>query len=94
MYVCVRVCMHSVVSDSVTAWTVACQDPLSMGFSKQYWSGLPFPIPGDLPSLKTEPASLASPALAGRLFTTAPAEKSSHKPKITQFGHKNEKLLQ
>ena len=34
----------------VTPWTVACQVPLSMGFSKQeYWSGLPFPSPGDLP---------------------------------------------
>ena len=35
---------------SVTLWTVACQTPLSMGFSKQeYWSELPFPSPGDLP---------------------------------------------
>ena len=35
---------HSVVSDSVTPWTVACQDSLSMEFSRQnYWSGLPFP---------------------------------------------------
>ena len=35
---------HSVVSDSATPWTVACQAPLSMGFSRQeYWSGLPFP---------------------------------------------------
>ena len=34
----------------VTPWTVACQAPLSMGFSRQeYWSGLPFPSPGDLP---------------------------------------------
>ena len=33
-----------------TPWTVACQAPLSMGFSRQdYWSGLPFPPPGDLP---------------------------------------------
>ena len=40
----------SVVSDSVTPWTVACQAPLSMGFSRQeYWSGLPFPSAGDLP---------------------------------------------
>ena len=37
-------------SDSVTPWTVACQAPLSLGFSKQkYWTGLPFPSPGDLP---------------------------------------------
>ena len=33
-----------------TPWTVACQNPLSMGFSRQeYWSGLPLPSPGDLP---------------------------------------------
>ena len=40
----------SVVSDSEIPWTVAYQAPLSMGFSRQeYWSGLPFPSPGDLP---------------------------------------------
>ena len=44
----------------VTPWTVACQAPLSMGFSKQeYWSGLPFPSPGDLPNPGTEPRSPA-----------------------------------
>ena len=38
------------MSNSVTPWMVACQAPLSMGFSRQeYWSGLPFPSPGDLP---------------------------------------------
>ena len=43
-----------------TAWTVARQAPLSMGFSRrEYWSGLPFPSPGDLPSLGTEPGSPA-----------------------------------
>ena len=48
---------HSVVSDSfATPWTVACQAPLSMGFPREeYWSGLPFPPPGDLPSPGTEP---------------------------------------
>ena len=36
---------HSIMSDSATPWTVACQDPLSMGFSRQeYWSELPFPL--------------------------------------------------
>ena len=51
-----------------TPGTVACQTPLSMGFSRQeYWSGLPFPPPGDLSDPGIEPASLASPALAGRL---------------------------
>ena len=56
----------------VTPWTVACQAPLSMGFSKQeYWSGLPFPPPGDLPGLGIEPESLGSPALAGGFCITA-----------------------
>ena len=42
----------------VTPWTVACQAPLSMGFSRQeYWSGLPFPSPGDLPDPGIEPGS-------------------------------------
>ena len=56
-----------------TPWTVACQAPLSMGFPRQeYWSGLPFPPPGDLPSPGIEPASAA---LAGRFFTTEPPGK-------------------
>ena len=54
-----------------TLWTVACQVPLSMGFSGQeYWSGLPCPSPGDLPDPGMEPTSLGSPALAGGFFTT------------------------
>ena len=55
--------------------TVDCspQAPLSMGFSRQeYWSRLPFPPPGDLPDPGIKPASLVSPALAGRFFTTEP----------------------
>ena len=53
-------------------WAVACQAPLSMGFSREeYWSGLPFLSPGDLPDPGIEPTSLASPALAGGFFTTA-----------------------
>ena len=47
-------------------------DPLSMGFSRQeYWSGLPCPSPGDLPDAGIEPASLMSPDLAGKFFTTS-----------------------
>ena len=48
---------RSVMSDSsVTPWTVAHQAPLSMGFPRQeYWSGLPFPSPGDLPHPGIEP---------------------------------------
>ena len=46
------------MSDSATPWTVAQQAPLSMGFSRQeYWSGLPFPSPGDLPDPGIEPRS-------------------------------------
>ena len=43
-----------------TPWSIACQAPLSMGFPKQeYWSGLPFPSPGDLRDPGIEPRSLA-----------------------------------
>ena len=59
--VCFR---RSVMSDSVILWTVARQAPLSMGFFRQeYWSGLPFPSPGDLPNSGIKPASPVSPAL-------------------------------
>ena len=52
---------------SVTPWTVACQVPLSMEFSRQeYWGGLTCPLLGHLPNPGIEPASLTSPALAGR----------------------------
>ena len=55
---------------SAAPWTVALQAPLSMRFSRQeYWSGLPFPSPGNLPDPGIEPTSLASLACAGRLFT-------------------------
>ena len=51
---------HSVVSDSVIPWTVPCQAPLSMEFSRQeYWSGLPFPSPGIFPTQGSNPGSLA-----------------------------------
>ena len=61
------------VSNSATPGTVARQAPLSMGFSRQeYWSGLPFPSPGDLSDPGIEPAS---PALAGGFFTTEPPGK-------------------
>ena len=61
---------HSVVSDSlVTLWTIACQDPLFMGFFRQeYWRGLPFPSPGYLPDPGIEPASPVSPALRWILY--------------------------
>ena len=49
-----------------TPWTIARQAPMSMEFSRQeYWSGLSFPTPGDLPNLGIKPTSLSSPVLAG-----------------------------
>ena len=69
-----------------TPWTIVCQAPLSMGFSRQeYWSGLPFPSPGDLQDLGTEPRSLESSALAGGFFTMEPPGKSSIIPTTAQF---------
>ena len=73
--VCVCVCVLSHFSCvqfcPIILWTVAHQAPLSMGFYRQeYWSGSPCPPPGDLPDPGMEPASLMSPALAGRFFTT------------------------
>ena len=58
--------------------TVALQTLLSMKFPRQeYWSGLPFPPPGDLPHPGMEPLSPAPPALAGGFFTTEPPGKPS-----------------
>ena len=55
-----------------TPWTAALQASLSMEFLKQeYWSGLPFPLQGDLPFPRIELTSQASSALAGKFFTTA-----------------------
>ena len=66
---------RSVVFDSfATPWTVACQAPLSVGFPrKEYWSGLPFPSPGDFPNPAIEPKS---PALTGESFTAEPSGKA------------------
>ena len=53
-----------------TPWTAARQYPLSMGLPRQeYWNGLPFPSPKDLPNPGMEPES---PMLTGRFFTTEP----------------------
>ena len=61
MCVCMCVISCFIVSNSAILWTVALQAPLSMGFSRQeYWSGLPFPSPGDLPDPGIR---LRSPAL-------------------------------
>ena len=61
---------------------IACQAPLSMGFSRQeYWSGLSFPSPVDLPDPGLETVSLMSPALAGKFFTTS----ATGKPRNTDY---------
>ena len=70
-FICVRI--------FVTLWTVAHQVALFMGFSRQeYWSGLPFPSPGDLPDPGIEPPSLISSALAGSFFTTGATWEALH----------------
>ena len=62
-----------------TPWTVGHQAPLSTGFPRQeYWSGLPFPPPGDLPDPGIKPSS---PELVGRFFTTEPAGKTTNSTK-------------
>ena len=64
----------SVVSDSATPGSVTHQAPLSMGFPRQgYWSGLPFPSPGDLSDLGIEPRS---PALQADSLPSEPSGKS------------------
>ena len=74
----------SCVQPFVIPWTVAQQALLSMEFSRQeYWSGLPFPPPGDLPDSGIEPASLTSPASTGRFFTIVPP---GHKA-LTEAAH-------
>ena len=55
-----------------TPWTIDRQATLSIEFSRQeYWSGLPFSTPGDLPDPGVEPVSLVFPELAGGFFTTS-----------------------
>ena len=67
-----RAWMLSHVSFFATLGTIACQAPLSMGFPRQeYWNGLPFLSPGDLPNPGIKPASFMFPALAGMFFTTS-----------------------
>ena len=73
MLVCV--CMYVHVLSQLCP-TVARQAPLSMGCPRQeYWGGLPFPTAGDLSDTGIKPKSLASPAMAGGFFTTAPPRK-------------------
>ena len=84
-------CSRKVVSDSfATPWTVVHQAPLSMGFSRQeYWGGLPFPSPADLPHPGIEPTS---PAMAGRFFTTE-SPREAHIEVFTQFKYEVKQTL-
>ena len=64
---CVHVCVLSHVQLFASPWTVACQAPLSIEFSRQeYWSWLPFPPPGDHPFPGIEPTPLESPVLINK----------------------------
>ena len=81
---CVCVCVQSLsrVQLSATPWTVARQAPLSMGSSSQeYWSGLPFPAPEDLPAPGIEPRS---PPLQADSLPCEPPGKSAPKEEPTQ----------
>ena len=70
------VCAHAQLPCCIQLFAILCmvalQAPLSMGFSRQeYWSGLPFPFPGNLPNPGIEPAFLMFPALACEFFVTS-----------------------
>ena len=70
-------CCFSCVHLFATLWAVAYWGPLSMGFSRQeYWSGLPWLPPEDLPNPGMQPRSLMPPALAGGFFTTSATWKA------------------
>ena len=79
--VCARVCLCAQLCP--TPRILAHQAPLSVEFSRQeYWSGLPFPLPENLPNPGIKPVSLASPALAGGFFLLEPLGKPSGQKKI------------
>ena len=76
MCVYAHTCVLSHVRLFVTPWTLAREAPLFLEFSRQeYWKGLPFPPPEDLPDARIKPRS---PALAGGFFTTGPPGKPMH----------------
>ena len=78
---CASVFSYLVVSDSMTPWTVAHYDPLSMKFSgEECWSRLPFPTSEYLPNPGVKSASLVSPALVGRFFTTSASWEANALP--------------
>ena len=72
-----------------TLWTIAHQDPLSRGFSRQEcWSWLPFPPPEDLPNPGIEPMPLTSPVLAGGFFTTSAPGKPLEGIMLSEISHR------
>ena len=83
-----HMCMLTHVCLFATPWTVACQVPLSVEFSRQeYWSGLSFTTPEDLPDPEIKPVSPTSPALSGRFFTTELPGKATE----CKHDHKSQK---
>ena len=79
MHACMCVCTFSRIQLFLTPWTVPCQAPLTIEFTRQeYWSGLPFPSPGDLPDPGIETASLMSLALTGEFFISRATGKPLH----------------
>ena len=75
---CVYVCAQwlSCIQLFVALWIVTLQALLLMGFSRQeYWSGVPFPTPGDLPNPGIKLVFFASSVLVGRFFTAVPHGK-------------------
>ena len=88
--VCACMCVCSITFDSATPWTKACQAPMFMEFSRQeYWSGLPFPSPGDLPDPGIEPTSPMSLVLVGRSFTTSATWEVTYYKSWPQFCNVN-----
>ena len=73
-------CILSKIQLFATPWTINCQAPVSMGFSRQEdWSRLPFPPPEDLPDPGIKVSSLTSSALVGGFFITGPPGKFPRK---------------
>ena len=85
----VVLCSVTHLSDSVTSWMVAHQDPMSVEFSRQeYWNGLLFPPPGDLPNSGIEHASPVVPTLAGGFFTTEPPGRCHQAPHLSHWAQR------
>ena len=79
LHVCVLSCFSQILI-LVTLWTVACQAPLSMGFSKQeYWSGLPFPSPRNLRDPGIEPVLHTFHELVDGFFNSSATWETHHK---------------